>query len=55
VEQRKLNLKPKFEGGSTCYSFKRFIPGALNRGLIGSTSTALPKGWYFQYVVLRTL
>jgi hypothetical protein len=30
--RRKLNLKAKFEGGSSYYSFKRFVPGAINAG-----------------------
>jgi hypothetical protein len=42
LERRKLNLKAKFEGGSSYHSFKRLVPGAFNVGSIGSTCTALP-------------
>jgi len=40
--RRKLNLKAKFEGGSSYYSCKRVVPGAFNMGFIGSTCAALP-------------
>jgi hypothetical protein len=42
LERRKLNLKAKFEGDSSYYSFKRSVPGSFNMGFIGSTGTALP-------------
>jgi hypothetical protein len=42
VKRRKLKLKAKFEGGSSYYSFKRSVPGAVNLDIIGSTCTALP-------------
>jgi len=37
-----MNLKARYEGDSSHYSFKRSVPGAFNVGLIGSTCTALP-------------
>ena len=48
VKRRKLNLKAKFEGDSSYYSFKRLAPDAVNVGLKGSTCTAVPGarlGW----------
>jgi hypothetical protein len=42
VQRRKLNLKAKFESGSSGFSFKRLVPGAFYVGLIGSTCTARP-------------
>ena len=42
LQRRKLNLKAKFEGGSSCYSFKRSVPGAFNKRFIGSTCITLP-------------
>jgi hypothetical protein len=44
VYRRKLNLKANFEGDSSYYSFKRFVLGAFDVGLIGSTCIALPWG-----------
>jgi len=35
AKRRKLNLKPKFEGGSLFYSFKRLVPGAGSMRFIG--------------------
>ena len=43
VQRRNLNSKAKFEGGSSCYGFKRSVPGAFNVGFIGSACTALPR------------
>jgi len=37
-----VKLKAIFESNSSCYSFKRLIPGAFDAGLIGSSCTALP-------------
>jgi len=37
-----VDLKAKFEGGSSCYSFKRLVPGSFNMGVIGSTYTTPP-------------
>ena len=42
MKRRMLILKAKFEGGSSYYSFKRLVPGAINVGLIGATCAALP-------------
>ena len=42
VQRRKLKLKAKVESGSSCFTFKRLVPGAFNVGFIGSTCTALP-------------
>jgi hypothetical protein len=41
LQRRKLNLKVKFEGGSSYHGFKRVVPGGFNMGFIGSTCTAL--------------
>jgi len=40
VWRRKLNLKAKFESGSSHLSLRQLDPGAFNVGLIGSTCTA---------------
>jgi len=32
-KRRKLNLKPKLETGSSCFSFKRLVPVAFQLGL----------------------
>jgi hypothetical protein len=40
--RRKLNLKAKFESGSSHFSFKRLVPGAFNVRFTWSTCTALP-------------
>jgi hypothetical protein len=37
-----LNLKAKFETGSSCSSFKRLVPGAFKVDFIASTCTGLP-------------
>jgi len=42
LKRRKLNLKAKFKGRSSYYSFKRLVPGGFNLGFIGSTCTVLP-------------
>jgi len=35
-------FEPKFEGSSSYFSFKHFVPGAFKKGFIGPTCTALP-------------
>jgi hypothetical protein len=44
---RKLNLKAKFEGGSSDYNFNRLILGAFNSSLLESTCTALTCARYW--------
>ena len=43
VWRRKLNLKAKLETVSSTFSFKRFVLGTFNTGLIGSSCTAPPR------------
>jgi hypothetical protein len=42
MERRKLNLKAKFEGGSSYYTLEHLVPRAFTMGSIGSTCTTLP-------------
>jgi hypothetical protein len=42
VYRRKLKLKAEDESSISRFSFNRFVPGAFNLGLIGSTCSALP-------------
>jgi hypothetical protein len=39
-----VELRAKFEGDSSHYSFNRLVPGAFNMCFIGSTCTAIPWG-----------
>jgi len=41
-KRRKLTLKAKLESRTTYASFKSYVPGGFNLGLLGSTCTALP-------------
>jgi hypothetical protein len=45
MKRRNLELKAKFEGDSSYYTFKRLVPGAVSVALIGSTCTTLPQRW----------
>ena len=42
-QRRKWDLKARLESGLPYFSSKRIVPGAFNKGLIGSTCTALPR------------
>ena len=42
VVAAQVKFESKLESGSSTFSFKRFVLGAFNAGLIGSTCTALP-------------
>jgi len=40
-----VERRSKFESSFSYFGFRRSVPGAFNVGLIGSTYTALPRGW----------